>query len=60
MMAGTLAGYAQDEVAADSVTAERPARPVKKNVKTRPVSGRVFAVSSSVPFGRCVGQRERL
>lgn len=51
MMAGTLAGYAQDEVAADSVTAERPARPVKKNVKTRPVSGRVFAVSSSVPLG---------
>ena len=50
-MAGTLAGYAQDEVAADSVTAERPARPVKKNVKTRPVSGRVFAVSSSVPLG---------
>lgn len=51
MMAGALGGYAQDEVAADSVTAERPARPVKKNVKTRPVSGRVFAVSSSVPLG---------
>lgn len=51
LMAGTLGGYAQEEVAADTVTAARPASPIKKNVKTRPVSGRVFAVTSGTPLG---------
>jgi len=50
-MAGTLGGYAQEEAAADTVTAARPASPIKKNVKTRPVSGRVFAVTSGTPLG---------
>ncbi|WP_443687941.1 SusC/RagA family TonB-linked outer membrane protein [Paraprevotella clara] len=50
-MAGTLGGYAQEETAADTVTAARPASPIKKNVKTRPVSGRVFAVTSGTPLG---------
>ena len=45
LMAGTLGGYAQEEAAA------RPASPIKKNVKTRPVSGRVFAVTSGTPLG---------
>ena len=45
LMAGTLGGYAQEE------TAARPASPIKKNVKTRPVSGRVFAVTSGTPLG---------
>ena len=48
LMAGTLGGYAQEEAAADTVTA---ASPIKKNVKTRPVSGRVFAVTSGTPLG---------
>ena len=48
LMAGTLGGYAQEEAAADTVTA---ARPIKKNVKTRPVSGRVFAVTFGTPLG---------
>ena len=51
LMAGTLGGYAQEEAAADTVTAARPASPLKKNVKTRPVSGRVFAVTSGTPLG---------
>lgn len=51
LMAGTLGGYAQEEAAADTVTAARPASPIKKNVKTRPVSGRVFAVTSGTPLG---------
>ncbi len=51
LMAGTLGGYAQEEAAADTVTASRPASPIKKNVKTRPVSGRVFAVTSGTPLG---------
>lgn len=51
LMAGTLGGYAQEEVATDTVTAARPASPIKKNVKTRPVSGRVFAVTSGTPLG---------
>ncbi len=51
LMAGTLGGYAQEETAADTVTAARPASPIKKNVKTRPVSGRVFAVTSGTPLG---------
>ncbi|WP_438361740.1 SusC/RagA family TonB-linked outer membrane protein [Paraprevotella xylaniphila] len=50
-MAGTLGGYAQEEAATDTVTAARPASPIKKNVKTRPVSGRVFAVTSGAPLG---------
>ncbi|WP_437180243.1 SusC/RagA family TonB-linked outer membrane protein [Paraprevotella xylaniphila] len=50
-MAGTLGGYAQEEAAADTVTASKPASPIKKNVKTRPVSGRVFAVTSGTPLG---------
>ncbi|WP_437440214.1 SusC/RagA family TonB-linked outer membrane protein [Paraprevotella clara] len=50
-MAGTLGGYAQEEAATDTVTAARPASPIKKNVKTRPVSGRVFAVTSGTPLG---------
>ncbi|WP_462360583.1 SusC/RagA family TonB-linked outer membrane protein [Paraprevotella clara] len=50
-MAGTLGGYAQEEAAADTVTAARPASPIKKNVKTRPVSGRVFAVTFGTPLG---------
>lgn len=51
LMAGSLGGYAQEEAAADTVTASRPASPIKKNVKTRPVSGRVFAVTSGTPLG---------
>lgn len=51
LMAGTLGGYAQEEAATDTVTAARPASPIKKNVKTRPVSGRVFAVTSGTPLG---------
>ncbi len=51
LMAGTLGGYAQEEAAADTVTASKPASPIKKNVKTRPVSGRVFAVTSGTPLG---------
>lgn len=51
LMAGTLGGYAQEEAATDTVTAARPASPIKKNVKTRPVSGRVFAVTSGAPLG---------
>ena len=51
LMAGTLGGYAQEEAAADTVTAARPVSPIKKNVKTRPVSGRVFAVTSGTPLG---------
>lgn len=51
LMAGTLGGYAQEEAAADTVTAARPASPIKKNVKTRPVSGQVFAVTSGTPLG---------
>lgn len=51
LMAGTLGGYAQEEAAADTVTAARPASPIKKNVKTRPVSGRVFAVTFGTPLG---------
>lgn len=51
LMAGTLGGYAQEEAATDTVTATRPASPIKKNVKTRPVSGRVFAVTSGTPLG---------
>lgn len=51
LMAGTLGGYAQEEAATDTVTAARPASPIKKNVKTRPVSGRVFAVASGTPLG---------
>lgn len=51
LMAGTLGGYAQEEAATDAVTAARPASPIKKNVKTRPVSGRVFAVTSGTPLG---------
>lgn len=51
LMAGTLGGYAQEEAAADTVTASRPASPIKKKVKTRPVSGRVFAVTSGTPLG---------
>lgn len=50
-MAGTLGGYAQEEAATDTVTAARPASPIKKNVKTRPVSGQVFAVTSGTPLG---------
>ena len=42
LMAGTLGG---------TVTAASPASPIKKNVKTRPVSGRVFAVTSGTPLG---------
>ena len=51
LMAGTLGGYAQEEAATDTVTAARPTSPIKKNVKTRPVSGRVFAVTSGTPLG---------
>lgn len=51
LMAGTLGGYAQEEAATDTVTAARPASPIKKNVKTRPVSGQVFAVTSGTPLG---------
>ena len=51
LMAGTLGGYAQEEAATDTVTAARPVSPIKKNVKTRPVSGRVFAVTSGTPLG---------
>ena len=51
LMAGTLGGYAQEEAATDTVTAARPASPIQKNVKTRPVSGRVFAVTSGTPLG---------
>ena len=51
MVAATLGGYAQEEMAADSVAAARPDRPVKKDVKTRQVSGRVFAVSTATPLG---------
>ena len=51
LMAGTLGGYAQEEAATDTGTAARPASPIKKNVKTRPVSGRVFAVTSGTPLG---------
>ena len=51
LMAGTLGGYAQEEAATDTVTAARPASPINKNVKTRPVSGRVFAVTSGTPLG---------
>ena len=47
LMAGTLGGYAQEEAATDTVTAS----PIKKNVKTRPVSGQVFAVTSGTPLG---------
>ncbi|MCD8317494.1 MAG: SusC/RagA family TonB-linked outer membrane protein [Paraprevotella sp.] len=51
LMAGALGGHAQEENTIDSVPAARQAAPVKKKVKTRPVSGRVFAVSSATPLG---------
>ncbi len=51
LTAGTLGCYAQEDAAADSVAADRPASPVKKNVRTRPVSGRVLAVMSGTPLG---------
>lgn len=51
-MAGALGGYAQEEEATDSVAAApRAASAIKKNVKTRPVSGRVLAVTSNAPLG---------
>ena len=50
-MAGALGAYAQEEAATDTLSAaERPANAIKKNVKTRPVSGRVCSVSAGTPL----------
>ena len=49
-MAGALGAQAQEEAAADTMAAARPANAIKKNVKTRPVSGRVCSVSSGTPL----------
>ena len=50
-MAGSLGVYAQDEVAAEdsTVAKERASRPVKANVKTRTVSGRVMSAATKSP-----------
>ena len=52
MMAGAVGGYAQDEVAdSAALAADRAARlAMKKDVKTRTVTGRVFGVSASNPL----------
>ena len=51
LMAGALGAYAQEEAATDTLSAaERPANAIKKNVKTRPVSGRVCSVSAGTPL----------
>ena len=51
-MAGAVGGYAQDEVAdSAALAADRAERAaLKKEVKTRTVTGRVFAVSSNTPL----------
>ncbi len=51
LMAGSLGVYAQDEVAAEdsTVAKERASRPVKANVKTRTVSGRVMSAATKSP-----------
>ncbi len=51
MMAGALGAYAQEEATADSQPAAKQVRQIKKDVKTRAVSGRVFSVNTSTPLG---------
>lgn len=54
LMAGASGAQAQEEMTeadtASFVMAARADRPIKKNVKTRPVSGRVCSVSAGTPL----------
>ena len=56
LMAGTLGGYAQEEAATDTVTAARPASPIKKNCKD--TSGQRASVRCDIrhSFGWSLGQ----
>ena len=55
MMAGAVGGYAQDEVAdSAALAADRAARlAMKKDVKTRTVTGRVLACPPPIPCRAC-------
>lgn len=51
LLAGPMSIMAQDEYEGDSVPMARAPRQVKKDVKTRKVSGRVFSVNVGTPLG---------